>query len=189
MTRVVRASKLIGPAGMEEDASFGLEAVSFQNGVPVDAVFDGQSCHVKLDTPRLAEHRDACERAWQASFDATFLSEHVGARLYFDKYSTPHQAGEPYFFVKPPALFHSSPGWSLLVDGAMGDAYSVLRGVTASDAFHAAPAVIRLDVPGRRIRIAAGDALSKLYPFPRTLSTAKFESIAWRWAPRLGDDR
>ncbi len=186
MTRLSRVTRFIGVRGFEDDSTRALQVVSFDNGVPFDASFDGHECHVTPNPRALSEHAATSKSAWQAAFDAEVLAEHRGAQWYFDKYVTPHQAGEPYFFVKPPALFSTSPGWSLLVDGVVGEGFSVLRGVTASDVFHAAPAVIRMDVPGRRVHIAAGTELARLYPFPRSLATAELESIPWRWAPRLG---
>jgi hypothetical protein len=180
--RVVRA----GSSMTRVERIDGFEAIAFDNGVPFEATFDGHECRVTPDPRALREHATRTRNAWRAAFDEAELGTPPGALLYFEKYLTPHQPGEPYFFVKPPALVATPPGWSLLIDGTAARGRSVLRGVTASDVFHAAPAVIRLDHPGRRVRVAQGETLARLYPFPRALFAARFEPLDWRFAPRLG---
>ncbi|MBK7584121.1 MAG: hypothetical protein IPI67_28470 [Myxococcales bacterium] len=156
----------------------------FQNAVAFTAKFDGHNTRVEPNASALEGFADRTRAAWASAFDAETLERHRGAIWYFTKYVTPHQAGEPLFFVKPPALVSTAPGWSTLVEGFTGSGFEVLRGVVATDQFHALPAVFRLSTPGRRVRVRAGAPLAQFMPFPRWLLDATHERVEWGYAPR-----
>jgi hypothetical protein len=63
-----------------------------------------------------------------------------------------------------------------------GSGYDVLRGVVASDVFHAAPAVLRLNVPGAGVEVSAGVPLARLFAFPRQLLASSFANVPWSFA-------
>jgi hypothetical protein len=71
--------------------------------------------------------------------------------------------------VKPWALTATPPGWSCLLDGIHGDGYDVLRGVVATDVFHATPAVFRVHREGAAVRVAEDAPLLRVIPVPRSL--------------------
>lgn len=154
----------------------------FENAVAFEARFDGHDTVVEPERRALEEFAGATRAAWARVFDAETLERHRGAIWYFTKYVTPHQAGEPLFFVKPPALLRTPPGWSTLVEGLPGPGYEVLRGVVATDRFHALPAVLRLGFPGRRVLVKAGAPLARFIPIPRQLLESSFERMDWSWA-------
>lgn len=154
----------------------------FENAVAFQARFDGHDTQVEPERRALEELARSTRAAWAKVFDAETLERHRGALWYFTKYVTPHQAGEPLFFVKPPALLRTSPGWSTLVEGLPGPGYEVLRGVVATDRFHALPAVFRLGFPGRRVVVKAGAPLARFIPVPRQLLDAGFERVDWSFA-------
>lgn len=172
-----------------DHAGVGIEELIFHNAVPLACSFDGHHTHVDPDKSALDRFAKKTQNAWTAVFGAEYLEKRRGAMWYFTKYVTPHQPGEPYFFVKPPALISTPQGHSALIEGIPGQGYSVLRGVVAMDSFHAAPAVFRIDQPLRRIDIAEGAALTKIIPFPRNLLDATFATVDWAHAPRLRETR
>jgi hypothetical protein len=55
-----------------------------------------------------------------------------------------------------------------------GDGFDVLRGVVATDMFHATPAVFQLHRAGEPIRVRFGEPLLQVLPIPRTLLQAGF---------------
>jgi hypothetical protein len=172
------------PAAREHDAD-GPRASSrftryvFRNLVGFTARDDGTTVHVEPDAPVLARVAGEIEAKWRPLLELGARDDHRGALWYLTKYFTPHVTGEPHFFVKPPALIATPPGWSLLVDGIHGDGYDVMRGVVRSDRFHAAPAVFAVD---RRaaIEVRAGTPLARLVPFRHGEDVA-----APRWHPSL----
>lgn len=135
----------------------------FRNLVPFVARDDGIAVQIEPDRDVLARTASAIESAWREVFGAAALEGHRGALWYLTKYFTPHVTGEPHFFVKPPALFATPPGWSLLIDGIHGRGYDVMRGIVRTDRFHAAPAVFRVE-PGVTIEVAARTPLCRLLP-------------------------
>lgn len=149
----------------------------FRNLVGFTARDDGTTVHVDPDTQRLSAVAAEIEATWRPLLEGG--DGHRGALWYLTKYFTPHVAGEPHFFVKPPALVATPPGWSLLVDGIHGSGYDVMRGVVRSDRFHAAPAVFAVD---RRtaIDVPAGTPLARFVPFRHGEDVA-----APRWHPPL----
>ncbi|MCC6645838.1 MAG: hypothetical protein IT374_09740 [Polyangiaceae bacterium] len=104
---------------------------------------------------------------------------HEGARLYLAKYATPHQPGEPFFFVKPPELVETSPGASTLLVGALGDGWEALSAVLETDWFHALPAVLRVHRVGAVARVAKGELLYTAYPTSRSALAASLEVSTW----------
>ncbi len=166
-------------AGVSEREIPGLVALEIRNGVPLRARFDGHVADVVPDERRLALYRERTEAAWSAAFDTDTLMSHRGAVWYFSKYVTPHQAGEPLFFVKPSVLTRTTAGWSTLVDGALGSGFEVLRGAVATDRLHALPAVIRLLHPGQRVLLPEDLPLARCFPFPRSTFDATADRIPW----------
>lgn len=134
-----------------------------RNLVGFTARDDGLAVHIEPDRGALDRLAGAIEATWRAVFGAAVVDQHRGALWYLTKYFTPHVAGEPHFFVKPPALFSTPAGWSLLVDGIHGRGYDVMRGVVRTDRFHAAPAVFALD-RGATVEVSAGTPLCRLLP-------------------------
>jgi hypothetical protein len=135
----------------------------FRNLVGFTARDDGIAVHVDPDRDALARLAAATEATWRACFGDAVIDAHRGALWYLTKYFTPHVPGEPHFFVKPPALFATPMGWSMLVDGVHGRGYDVMRGVVRTDRFHAAPAVFALE-RGATIDVPAGTALTRMIP-------------------------
>lgn len=178
-------SRGVEPAIPRDDIGTEIEEAAFFNSVPLVCSFDGHHTHVEPDQHALDQFAQETRRVWSNVFGAEYVDQHKGALWYFSKYVTPHQPGEPYFFVKPPALMSTPPGYSSLIEGVPGDGYSVLRGVVATDVFHALPAVIRIDRPLQKIRIPAGTVLATFLPFPRSLLDATFHPVEWAHAPRL----
>ncbi len=172
-----------------DHAGAGIEELVFHNAVPLTCSFDGHHTHVDPDKSALERFAQKTQHAWADVFGAEYVEKRRGAMWYFTKYVTPHQPGEPYFFVKPPALISTPSGHSVLIEGIPGQGYSVLRGVVETDTFHAAPAVFRIDQPLRRIDVPEGTALTKIIPFPRILMDATFATVDWTHAPRLRETR
>ena len=132
------------------------------------------------DRDALAEGARAVERTWSEAFGPGFVEEHRGALWYLTKYFTPHPPGEPHFFVKPWAFTRTPPGWSSLLEGRHGEGWDVMRGVVATDAFFATPAVFRVQRLGDPIRVAAGEPLLQVTPIPRWLLRAGHRPARWR---------
>jgi hypothetical protein len=131
-----------------------LESVVFRNHPAFSALYDGHWLTLDYDQRELAAAARAVEKTWEAVYGAAFIDAHRGALLYLTKLFTPHPPGEPHFFVKPWAFTQTPPGWSSLLDGIHGDGYDVLRGVVATDVFHATPAVFRIQREGSAVRVA-----------------------------------
>jgi hypothetical protein len=146
----------------------------FRNAVPLSARFDGQRVEIELEARALRELAGAVRAAWQPVAAELGGALHEGAVLYFSRYVTPHPAGEPHLFVKPPALVGTEPGTSLLVEGVYGAGWDVLRGVVASDVFHATPAVFHLWSTDQTVSIPAGEPLLEAFAVPRVLVGAPF---------------
>ncbi len=187
---VETAKFFLTPRGIEppiprDDVGTEIEEAVFYNSVPLVCSFDGHHTHVQPDPRALERFANETRQAWTNVFGADYLDQNKGALWYFTKYVTPHQPGEPFFFVKPPALMTTPPGYSTLVEGSSGAGYSILRGVVATDVFHALPAVFRIDRPLQKIEIAAGTPLATFLPFPRSLLDATFRTVQWAHAPRL----
>jgi hypothetical protein len=146
-----------------------LESVVFRNEVAFRALFDGHTLALDYDRSRLRARAHEVEASFREALAGTPALEHPGSLLYLTKYFTPHPPGEPHFFVKPWALTATPPGWSSLVEGAHGDGYDVLRGIVATDVFHATPAVFRVHREGAWVRVAEDVPLIRVIPLPRAL--------------------
>jgi hypothetical protein len=70
-------------------------------------------------------------------------------------------------------------GIDTLVDGVSGRGWDVLRGIIATDAFHATPAVFQVRALGRRHVVAAGTPLVRLVPVPRALAGQTPRLVGW----------
>jgi hypothetical protein len=151
----------------------------FRNLVGFTARDDGVSVDIEPDRSALATLAVATESTWRDAIGYGGPDDHRGALWYLTKYFTPHVAGEPHFFVKPPALVATPPGWSSLVDGIHGAGYDVMRGIVRTDRFHAAPAVFSME---RRatIEVPAGTPLARFVPFHHGEDVA-----SPRWHPPL----
>jgi hypothetical protein len=174
----------IEPVGREHDGDGPRPGTSwpryvFRNLVGFTARDDGITVHVDPDRDALARLGSAIEATWRACFGNAVIDEHRGALWYLTKYFTPHVPGEPHFFVKPPSLFATPPGWSLLVDGIHGRGYDVMRGIVRTDRFHAAPAVFALE-RGATIDVPAGAPLARLLPVAQG-----DDAVAPVWQPPL----
>ncbi|WP_441287983.1 hypothetical protein ACSRUE_38935 [Sorangium sp. KYC3313] len=154
-----------------------LASIVVRNAVPFRATFDGHTLAVAPDAPRLADGAAAVERTFAQTFGDDFIAANRGALWYLTKYFTPHPPGEPHFFVKPWAFTWTPPGWSSLLDGVHGDGYDVMRGVVATDAFFATPAVFHVRRLGAPIEVPEGAALLRIVPIPRDLLRAGFREV------------
>ncbi|MEJ8856788.1 hypothetical protein WKW79_19595 [Variovorax robiniae] len=148
--------------------------VIFSNRVPFEASHDGYALTIEPDESLLRAGAREVERAFADALGPTFLGENPRAMLYFTKYFTPHPPGEPHFFVKPWAFVQTPPGWSCLLEGVYGEGFDVLRGIVATDVFHATPAVFQVHRSGEPIRVALGAPLLHVLPIPRRLLQAGF---------------
>ncbi|WP_437800680.1 hypothetical protein [Sorangium sp. So ce693] len=151
-----------------------LASIVVRNAVPFRATFDGHTLAVAPDAPRLADGAAAVERTFAQTFGDEFIAANRGALWYLTKYFTPHPPGEPHFFVKPWAFTRTPPGWSSLLDGVNGDGYDVMRGVVATDAFFATPAVFHVRRLGAPVEVPEGAELLRIVPIPRDLLRAGF---------------
>ncbi len=142
-------------------------------------VWDGQTLSLDWDRPTLERGAAGIERVFRELYGEAFVAAHRGALLYLTKYFTPHPTGEPHFFVKPWGFVRTSPGLSSVVDGAarLGP-FDVLRGVIATDRFHATPAVFRVHGPGT-FTVRAGEPLADVLPVPRALLDLRVRPLAW----------
>lgn len=145
-----------------------------RNAVSFAATFDGYTLVVTPDRAELDRFAADVRAAWQRWQEQANRQFHEGALLYLTKYVTPHPAGEPHFFVKPPSLVATTPGTSTLIDGRAGAGFDIMRGVIHSDAFHAAPAVFHLWRPGETLRIPRGAPLADLFVVSRAFDDASF---------------
>lgn len=155
----------------------GIDVVAFETLLPFTATFDGNALVVRYDEARLAREVKKLEKTWTDEYGAAFLQKHRRAMWYLTKYFTPHPHGEPHFFVKPWAFIKTPPGWSALVEGVMGDGYEIMRGVIASDVFHAAPAVFRVHRIGT-VHVREGARLLEVIPF-RSDRKVRVEELSW----------
>lgn len=142
------------------------------------ARYDGSLVHVEADERARAKF----VREVEAELSTALRSlghEHPGAGLYFAKYFTPHPAGEPHFFVKPPALLRTLPGHSTLVEGRTFAFCRTMRGLVRTDVFGAVPLVFEVFAPFEEVEFRAGDVLGSLSPMPRALTklAAKLSSV------------
>lgn len=154
--------------------------VLFSNPVAFEATYDGQQVAIEADQAALRAGGRALERAFAEALGPDFLHAHSRAMRYFTKYFTPHPPGEPHFFVKPWALMRTPPGWSSLLEGVHGEGFDVLRGVIATDVFHAMPAVFQLHRTGAPIRVDRDAPLLRVMPIPRRLLQAGFRQVPLR---------
>jgi hypothetical protein len=154
--------------------------VVFANLVPFEACFDGYTITVEPDKRVLAAGAREVERTFAEALGPTFPGKNRRAMRYFTNYFTHHPPGEPHFFVKPWAFVLTPPGWSCLLEGVHGDGFDVLRGVVATDMFHATPAVFQLHCAGEPIRVGFGEPLLQVMPIPRPLLQAGFRQSMLR---------
>jgi len=136
------------------------------------ARYDGGAVHVSA----AEAHRARFASVVRAVVDPLLRDlghEHQGALLYLSKYFTPHPPGEPYFFVKPPALIRTPPGWSSVIFGQSFASCEVLRGVVHTDQFYALPQVFHVFEPFRDARIAQDELLCTVRALPRSLLRPK----------------
>jgi hypothetical protein len=162
----------VGPAAHAITGS--IPRIVFANLVPFEARFDGYTLAVEPDQRALRAGAREVERTFAEALGPTFLGKNRHAMWYFTKYFTHHPPGEPHFFVKPWAFVQTPPGWACLLEGVHGDGFDVLRGVIATDMFHATPAVFQVYRTGEPIRVGFGDPLLHVMPIPRRLLQAGF---------------
>ncbi|XXT22370.1 hypothetical protein WME94_12490 [Sorangium sp. So ce429] len=171
---VTEVTTAAGPDPVPWRGGARLASVVVRNAVPFRATFDGHTLAVAPEAPRLAEGAAAVERTFAQVYGDDFLAANRGALWYLTKYFTPHPPGEPHFFVKPWAFTRTPPGWSSLLEGVHGDGYDVMRGVVATDAFFATPAVFHVRRIGAPIEVPEGAPLLRVLPIPRDLLRAGF---------------
>jgi hypothetical protein len=172
--RVIR----VGPAAHTITGS--IPRIVFGNLVPFEARFDGYTIAVEPEQRVLRAGAREIERTFAEALGPTFLGKNRHAMWYFTKYFTNHPPGEPHFFVKPWAFVETPPGWSCLLEGMHGDGFDVLRGVVATDMFHATPAVFQVYRMGEPIRVGFGEPLLHVMPIPRRLLQAGFRQATFR---------
>ncbi|WP_438009306.1 hypothetical protein WME89_11860 [Sorangium sp. So ce321] len=171
---VTEVTTAAGPDPVPWRGGARLASVVVRNAVAFRATFDGHTLAVAPEAPRLAEGAAAVERTFAQVYGDDFLAANRGALWYLTKYFTPHPPGEPHFFVKPWAFTRTPPGWSSLLEGVHGDGYDVMRGVVATDAFFATPAVFHVRRIGAPIEVPEGAPLLRVLPIPRDLLRAGF---------------
>lgn len=141
--------------------------------------WDGQTLAVDHDRAALAAEAARVEAAFARLATTGAPPRHQGALLYLTKYFTPHPPGEPHFFVKPWSFLRTTEGVSAIVDGAAPiGPWDVLRGVIATDRFHATPAVFRVHQPGRFV-VVKGTPLADVVPVPRALLDVEVRALDW----------
>ena len=168
----------VGPAAHTITGS--IPRVVFANLVPFEVRFDGYTIAIEPDQRVLRAGAREIERTFAEAMGPTFLGKNRHAMWYFTKYFTHHPPGEPHFFVKPWILVQTPPGWSCLLEGVHGDGFDVLRGVVATDIFHATPAVFQVFRMGEPIRVGFGEPLLHVMPIPRKLLQAGFRQATLR---------
>lgn len=154
-----------------------LQHVLFRNLIDFRACFDGASVSLDFDAAQLEQRAQPLWRSFRRSYGAAFVEQHPGALLYLSKYFTTHPPGEPHFFVKPWAFTRTPPGCSVVVDGCPGDGLEVLRGVIASDQFHATPAVFSVQRSDEWLTVPARAPLLRVWALPRSLLSATYRRL------------
>jgi hypothetical protein len=155
-----------------------ISRITFHNLLAFRAAYDGHNVVIDYDKGELTRLAAALERRWRSTFGEGFVATHRGAIWYLTKYFTPHPPGEPHFFVKPWAFVRTPNGWSSLLEGVHGSGYDVMRGVVATDRFHATPAVFQLHGP-ITVDVHAGAPLLRVYPMPRPLAATELRPLRW----------
>jgi hypothetical protein len=154
-------------------------SILFRNPLEFRAVWDGHTVTLSYDANELKRLASEVERTFTSAYGGGFVEKHRGAIWYLTKFFTPHPPGEPHFFVKPWAFVRTPASWSCLLEGVNGDGYDVMRGVVASDSFHAAPAVFLLRRLGEPVHVARGAPLLRVFPIPRRLLSSGFRVATW----------
>jgi len=164
--KVVRcADDELTPGHFADDVT--LPSLTLRCAVDLHVRFDGQRVRLEVDDEPMRVRREGIERAWSA-LAAPDDPAHRGAMLYLTRYMTPHPFGEPHFFVKPPDLVVTPPGWCTLVEGeAIVGVGDTLRGVVRTDVFPATPAVFALPTRPASTLLRRGTVLARLLPLPR----------------------
>jgi hypothetical protein len=164
--KVVRcADDELTPTRFADDPA--LPALSLRCAMDLQVHFDGQRVRLHADEATLRARRETIERAWTGLATPDAPSRR-GALLYLTRYMTPHPFGEPHFFVKPPDLVVTPPGWCTLVEGeAVPGVGDTLRGVVRTDVFPATPAVFALPTRAGATTLRRGTPLARLLPLPR----------------------
>lgn len=160
------------PAGGGEQAH-----VVFRNLLDFSCRFDGATVALEFDRQALARKGRPLWQNFRTLYGDDFVAGHEGALFYLTKYFTTHPPGEPHFFVKPWAFTRTPPGWSSLVEGYASDGYEVLRGVIATDQFHATPAVFAIHRADEVLPVPAGAPLLRVFALPRSLLRASFRTL------------
>jgi hypothetical protein len=156
--------------------------VQFHNDVAFRASFDGHTMAVEPDARALASGAKEVERTWASAYGSSSIERDRRALWYLTKYFTPHPPGEPHFFVKPWALVETQAGWCSLLEGRQTPSWDVLRGVVATDVFHATPAVFAWRTLGAWVTVPSGEPLLRVFPVPAWLLHAPYRrapKAAW----------
>ena len=191
---VERAAHVLGPEAIEPRACVGApggsgpEWLRIDNAIAFRFAFDGHTLGLEPDAAALERFAATIERTWRAAYGSQAVQEDWRALLYLTKYFTPHPPGEPHFFVKPAGLLRTPRGWSTLVEGVQTTDYDILRGVVATDAFFATPAVFAVARVGQRVEVPRGAPLARAFCLPRSLLRAGYRSepLADGLAPLTG---
>lgn len=180
----VRAT--LGPAHLEQReekaltaagrALPGAQTLTLRAAFSLSARWDGHTLTVTSEEQDRQRYNAAVEAAYRALSPE---EKHAGARWYLSRYATLHQPGEPFFFVKAPALLRTPAGSSTLLAGHLGDGWETLTGLVDTDWFHALPAVFRVHRVGAVARVAAGAPLCTLYLSSRAALEGRFEATPW----------
>jgi hypothetical protein len=171
-----------GPSRVEVERIAGVASLLVRNDVAFRAIYDGHTLAIDHDARALDAAARDVEARWAKTFGDAAVERDRRALWYLTKYFTPHPPGEPHFFVKPWTFTRTPRGWSCLLEGVQNEAFDVMRGVVATDAFHATPAVFWMHAIGERVRVAAGAPLVRVVPVPRWLVRAPVRVVPWELA-------
>jgi hypothetical protein len=116
-----------------------------------------------------------CLPALEALWKASFGDEHRAAFEFLSGYALGEHWDQPYVQVQPWVFMPTSTGWSTLVDGVhRPPEYDGMRGVIATDWFHALAMVFRLYGPSS-VKIPVRAPLLRAIPVQRAVLELGFK--------------
>ena len=163
--------RFLSPTGFSATPSspgtlpFGL----IRNMAPLSWTWQGQT-HSAFEV----KHQ-RCLPALQALWKASFGDEHRAALEFLGGYALGEHWDQPYVQVQPWVFMPTSTGWSTLVDGVHRPPdYDGMRGVIATDWFHALAMVFRLFGPST-VKIPTRAPLLRALPVQRAVLELGFK--------------
>lgn len=158
-------ARILTPRGFVRDAARRIEYGVVRAVDGFAAHWDGHA------VSRRRISRDARAPSLDALWEARFGPAHPSAKAMLGASFVSLASGEPYIIHQPAAFFVTPPGWSAVVDGYRVNEMDGMRGVIATDRFHALSNVWRLHALGR-FAFPAGTPLLRILPMPRRLLRA-----------------